>query len=163
MMSKPEFVKIKPIEFQLMTSKKNKKKNRHPRIIRYKQISISPNFDQCCVDRVIRETKMEKRAVSEDSIDQLIFYQYEGRPLIGIDLVEHGFYTKRETIDKYGVDKCQQQATIVLKLLKRYGYATFKRVGFTANTERLGETRAEREETYQMVERLLGKASESEV
>ena len=63
--------------------------------------------------------------------------------------------TTKGTIEHFGLEQCEQQASIVLKILQKYGYANFKRI--TLSTWRLGDTREERERNIQAFKRYIEK------
>ncbi len=57
----------------------------------------------------------------------LIVYQYKGRPLIQLNVKDGRFYTPASEIEAHGREAAQQQARIVLGILKKNGFSNTKR------------------------------------
>ena len=144
------WAEIEPIEYQI-----RKEKGRNPRIIRYRNLSFSLHLTQEIMNRIIKATKMKKNAVALNSGDQFVIYQYEGKPPVILDLLNQRVSTTKKALRQFGMRVCQQQASIVMRLLKKHGYAKFRRISVTVNTYRIGKNREDRKLTYKAIEDLL--------
>jgi len=63
--------------------------------------------------------KMENLTLNKD--DNLIVYQYKGRPLIKLNLKDGHFYAPASEIAQHGQEAVQQQAHLLLDNLKKKG------------------------------------------
>jgi hypothetical protein len=136
-----KFIQVEPMEYQ------------PKRIVRFRNIIISKRLNQPELDRIIKETKMRKKATSQTNPSEFLFYQYEDKPLIAYDLKDNNFYTTKGTLEHYGMMKCQVQAAILLKLLKKYNLARFRYV--TLSLYRTGRTLEDIELTFKGIKNLL--------
>lgn len=50
-----------------------------------------------------------------------IIYQYKDKPLIALNVVDGQFYTTQQMLEEYGIDYAQQQAYIIVEILKKHG------------------------------------------
>ena len=146
----PKLVKVEPIEYHYKM-----KGNRNPRIIRYRRLSFSSHITQVVMDRIIQKTKMKKKALAQQDPYQFIFYKYGNKPQIILDLLNETINVSEGTLKKHGMRTCQQQASLLLRLLKEHKYAHFKRISVTANPMRIGKTPEDREITFQAIKRLF--------
>jgi hypothetical protein len=159
-----ELVDVEPVEYH--NARKDFRENpvfnshcriHNARIIRYRNLSFSPNLTQKDIEFVIEHTRMKKRASVHNNPDRYLFYQYgDSKPLIILDMLERKICTTKGKLKEYGERICQQQASIVLRLLKKYKFANFKRVSVTANPWRIGRTKEDREITFKALNRLFG-------
>ena len=145
-----KLIEIEPVEYQYKLPG-----NRNPRILRYRGLSFSQNITQTILRRIISRTKMKKKASAQQNPDRYIFYEYDRKPQIILDLLNRSIHVTEGTLKKHGMRACQQQASILLRLLKRYGYANFRRISVTANPYRIGRTSEDREITFQALKRLF--------
>ena len=152
---KAEPIEIMPIEYHLKVQRK-----RHPRLQIYWDYSFSSKLTQSIMDRVVRQTNMKKRVSVQNNPDQFILWKYPGKPQICLDKLLRKVFVSRETLEHFGRKSCQQQASLVLRILKgtkkhAVGLANFKRISATFNPYRIGRTAKEREITFQAVHDLF--------
>jgi hypothetical protein len=145
-----ELAEIQPIEYQFKMPK-----YKNPRILRYRGLSFSPNLTQTILNRIIAKTRMKKKASAHQNPDRYIFYQYGQEPQIILDMLEHKIFVTKGTFKRFGERKCQQQASILMRLLKKHDYAHFKRISITLNPSRFGKTPEDREITCRALRYLL--------
>lgn len=113
-----DFIQVPPIEYQLRVREK-----KSPRIIRSWDIEYSQRLDQDKLDRVVREIHTRRKvSITRDSYHYL-FWQYKGEPSIALKLLTNEIGTTKGNLKLFGERKCQIQASIVLKVLKKYGPA----------------------------------------
>jgi hypothetical protein len=127
-----------------------------PRIIRYRDISFNPNLTRKDLEKVVSETNMQEKAYVDNNPDRYLFYRYGNRPLVIFDRLEKKICTTAGELKKFGERACQQQGSILLRLLKEHGHANFKRVTITANPWRIGYTKEDREITFRALHYLFG-------
>jgi hypothetical protein len=77
--------------------------------------------------------------------------------MIILDLLEKKICTTKGILEEYGERFCQQQASILMRLLKKHKQANFKRVTVTVNPYRIGTSVEDRKITYKAIEHLLEK------
>jgi len=140
-----DLVKVVPVEFDL----------KKDAIVRYYNIFINPNLTQEKFDEIIQKVKTKKKVSISENPESFIFYQYPKEPLIIIDRLNHRFLTTRGVWNYYSHEKIKHQATIILRILKKYKLAGFKRKRINIELERLGMSKEERKETYQEIERAI--------
>jgi hypothetical protein len=127
-----------------------------PRIIRYRDLNFDNNLTKQKLDQIVARTKMQRRVLVTQSFDRYLTYQYANKPAIVLDLLERKILTTKTAIETCGERSCQQQASILMRLLKEHGHANFKRVTVTANPDRIGHTKEDREITFKALHSLLG-------
>jgi hypothetical protein len=143
-----ELVELVPIEYRYSTTKKG----RVPAITWFKDLKISKRVNQAAINMIIEKIKTEEKVSTINNPDSLLYWQYPHRPLIIIDLrgKDPTINTTEGTIRHYGIQKCREQAAIVLKILHGHGYADFTRIAIS--TYRVGETKEERIRNLQFLE-----------
>lgn len=147
-MSKKESTEIMPIEYHLKVPKK-----KNPRLQIYWDYSFSPNLSQNVMDWIVQHTRKKKR-VSVQVLDELVLWHYPGKPQICLNKLTRKVFVSKKTLKQFGRKSCQQQASLVLRILKGtkkhpIGLANFKRISATFNPYRIGKTAKEREITFQ--------------
>jgi len=152
-MSIPIHVKVLPIEYQ--------KTAKYPRIVVYRNIKLSKHLTQGIFDRLIEETRMKEKARAVFNPDNYVIYQYGMKPMLILDLEANEVLTYETVIQHYGLRKVQQQATILLRLLKKYGYAKFKRV--VVSSYRMGNNLKENLEVFEAYQRLFFRTAHVEI
>jgi len=155
-MSDIKIVKLFPIEVRWSGTKGHR---RYPAIVWYRDLSISTRLNQEVINRIIKELETIGQVHTIENPDNILYWQYHNplKPLIIIDMRElpPTINTTEGTIQHFGLKECQIQAAIVLQILKRYGYANYKRV--TVSTWRLGETPEDRKKLYEAFEGIFRK------
>lgn len=154
-----DLVEVVPIEYQ--KGRREVQAGRmvtwhNPRIIRYRELSFNPHLNQKDLEKIIAKTKMKKKASAQKNSDRYLFYQYGKKPMIILDLVERIICTTKEILEEHGERACQQQASILMRLLKEHGHANFNRVTVTANPYRIGRTKDDRDITFKALHYLFG-------
>ncbi len=159
MLSEPtiDLVEVVPIEYHKARIDKKTRSVHSPRIIRYRHLSFNPHLTLKELEEIIKKTKMKKKVSVHNNPDRFLFYQYVGMPTIILDLVDRKICSTKDIIKKFGESACQQQASILMRLLKQHRHANFKRVTVTANPYRLGMTKEDRDISYKAIESLLRK------
>jgi hypothetical protein len=141
-------VELTPMEFRISGHKKGR---RYKAIVWFRDLKINRFstkhrgvLDQRSIDYILRDIKTKERIFTAQNSDNLLYWQYPNKPLIVIDLRERQpiIGTTEGNIEHFGMRRCQIEASIVLKILKNYGFAEFRRV--TLSTYRLGNTREQR-------------------
>lgn len=146
-MTEPQWIEIQPFEYQLL-------EGRFPRLVTYFGFKFSPALTQEVVNKVIEDLKTEKKISLIQNPNELLIWQYEGKPLIALSKSEGKVYTTQGTINHYGIDYCQKQAAYVLQILRKYNLANFTQYIVKLDFYRLGRTPEERKQTYDALERL---------
>lgn len=140
-----EIVKIYPVEYDLHGKP-------YPRIVVYRNIKVRNDLTQQHMEK-IKKLQLKREARTLSNPEHYLFYQYGEEPLIIIDLHTSEFLTTKPVIEYYGLMKVQHQASILLRLLKKCGYAKFKRI--VISTYRLGD-KEEAKRIFREYIRLLG-------
>jgi hypothetical protein len=121
-------VKVMPVEYR--------RRAKYPNITVYYDVKIKKNIKTSEIRSKIETIKTKKKPNITANPYHYLFYQYDNAPMIIIDLDTGEFLTTKHVIEHYGLWKVKQQASIVLRLLKRLGYADYKRR--VLSTYRLG-------------------------
>lgn len=150
-----KFIEVASIEYQANS-------NVSPRIIRFRNIKYSKRLDQDKLERIVREIHTRRRVKINRDAKHHLFWLYADQPLIILNLINNKIGTTEKTLKFYGKRKCQIQASIVLKVLKKYGLVSFRRVSLTVNPGRIGHTRKDRQITYNAWEEMLQSTSYAE-
>jgi hypothetical protein len=167
MLNKPliDLVELVPIEYH---------KGRHevqasgmvtwhnPRIIRYRDISFNSRLTQKDLEKIIGKTNVRKKVSVKKNRNRYLLYQYGNKPTIILDVVKRKIFTTKETLEKHGESTCQQQASILMRLLKEHKHVSFRRVSVTANPDRIGYTNEDRDITFNALHHLFGDYSRKE-
>lgn len=148
MFDQSKFVEVPAIEYQPKT-------NKNPRVIRFWNISLSIRLDQDSLDKVTKELHTKKKVSICRNSNNLLSWQYEGQPLVILDIINKRIGSTTRTIEEFGERKVQSQCSIVLKALKRYKLAQFRTASCTINRSRIGKTKEQRKITYEAWERML--------
>lgn len=155
-----ELVEVAPIEYHRGYREQDDRYQidrwHNPRIIRYRDLSFNPRLTQKELETIVAKTRMKKEVSVNSEQDRYIFYKYGKKPMIILDLVERKICTTNEALKENGERTCQQQASILMRLLMRYGHARFSRVTVTANPYRMGKTKEDRDITFQALHYLFG-------
>jgi hypothetical protein len=146
----PEFVEIQPFEYQVI-------KGRFPNLVTYFGFKFSPALTLEIIEKIIKDLKAKKKISIIENPNELLIWQYEGKPLIALSKKENKVYTTRGTIKKFTMEYCQKQGAYVLQILRKYGYATFTQYTVKLDPYRLGRTPEERALTFQALEVLSKK------
>lgn len=149
-MAQIDLVIIEPIEYRLRMGK-----YRNPRIIRYRSLGFSPNLTQAILNRIIEQTKLKKKTSALQNPDRYLFYEYGNQPIIVLDLLERTINTTTGTLKHWGMRKCQQQASILLRLLRKHHQAYFIQRSITCDPGDMGRTAEDREVTFQALHDLF--------
>jgi hypothetical protein len=128
-MAQPILVKIIPIEYQ--------KHNKYPRIVIFNNVKVNPDLTQQQFDEILQKANLKKKARGICNPHHYIFYNYSDEPMVVIDVETGEVFTTKTIIEYYGIRKAQIQASIILKILKRFGQAKFTRR--ILSTYRLGK------------------------
>jgi hypothetical protein len=137
----PEFVRVLPVDYQPTNRK-------YPRIVIPVEIEFSEDLTQEEMDFIAKNIKLKKEFKAISNPDNFIFCQYGEEPLIILDLNDNQILTTRTVIEHYGIKRVQQQASIILNYLKKYGLVKFRTR--TISMHKLGtiEEMKERIEAY---------------
>jgi hypothetical protein len=137
----PEFVRVLPVDYQPTNRK-------YPRIVIPVEIEFNENLTQEQMDFIAKNIKLKKEFKAISNPDNFIFCQYGEEPLIILDLNDNQILTTRTVIEHYGIKRVQQQASIILNYLKKYGLVKFRTR--TISMHKLGtiEEMKERIEAY---------------
>jgi hypothetical protein len=129
-----EFVKVTPVEYD----------RKRGRVIRYyrKNGRYFEKFDVGAFKLFLGGLNLKKEPEIIVNPGHLVFYQYPDKPLIVMDLDAGCFLTTEGTVEHFGWKKVRHQASILLRLLKKFGASQSKRKAI-----RYGKSR-EKAETY---------------
>jgi hypothetical protein len=142
-----ELVKITPIEFQLRTAEKGK----HPRIIVYRNIQFSRRLDQDILNKVTHHLVTQEKIETGVSESFLTWY-YFGKPEMWIDTINNELLAIPSIGFRFAnYEYCQQQATILLKVLKKFYLARYRTCSITYNPDKMGRTSEELEESLKVI------------
>lgn len=72
---------------------------------------------------ILGKTKVKLDNVLLKDESEFINYMYKGRPLIKLNIKDGQFYSLSSVIEEFGKEAVQQQAHIVLDILKTQGYS----------------------------------------
>lgn len=141
-------IEIIPVEFELRRGR-----GQNPRIRRYFNIQYA---DEISLDRILWISKAIKtrRKIRVELVDNryILWCYLGGKPSIFFDLLERNLKTTRDDLNGHGLSSCMHQASIFLRILQRFELASFTRITFTINFNRLGQTKNERDITYNAIE-----------
>ena len=100
----------------------------------------------------MKEGKIRNVEVEEEQ-GHLIRWQRKNRPPVLIDLREHCVKSELIALDAFDREDIEHQASIVLRLLKKFGFASFlrKRVSFLPSL--IGWNDIERRQYHDLIER----------
>ena len=124
-------VKIVPVEYR--------RQAKYPNITIYYDVKIRNDIKTDEFRSKLSTIKMKKQPNVTANPKHYLFYQFDNAPMIILDLNTTEFLTTRYVIEHYGIGKVQQQASILLRLLKRLNYADYKRR--VLSTYRLGRNK----------------------
>ena len=144
---KPKFVEIQPFEYQIYECD-------YPRLITYWGFLIDKNLTKEDLKKIIDDLNKKKPINVIENPDELLEWQYEGKPLVILSKIDNKIYTTQGTINHFGIRACQTQAANVLQILRKYGFANFTQWVVTLDPKRLGRTSEERVLTFEALERL---------
>lgn len=156
-MSKPTFVELTPIEYQVS------KQRQRARLITYYGFKFDTDLNQQIIQLIIEHMKHEKKLSVMTNPENRLIWQCEGKPLIAIDKEENKMYTTQGTIKYFGTKLCRSQAATVLQILRRYGYCNFTAYVIPLEPWRLGRNKKERMLTYEALEDLAKLASRKHI
>ena len=137
-----DVVEVLPVEF-------NYKKD-YIRI--YRKIKISPNLTQEKFNQIISKENLKEYPSIIGNPNCKIYYQYPNKPMIILDLQNNKILTNLDVWNTYQHHLIMHQASIILRILRKHHLANFKRALVTISTDRLGETKKERELTHKLIE-----------
>lgn len=122
------------------------------RCYRYLTVLISHRLTLEGLQQKFRENRIKNVCLSEDPT-RWISWQRKGRPIIYLDLERLRTRVAENTINEFDREDVEHQSSIVLRLLKRFGYATYlrKRVDFLPS--RIGYDELERRQYHELIER----------
>jgi hypothetical protein len=154
-------VEIMPIEYHKarlqLDRKKGKVLRKAPRLLIYWDFTVDPGLSQEKMEKMIHDVHMKKKAVVLENPDERIEYKYDREPnIIFLKKYPNKVFTTKAILDEYGEGKCQQQASIVMRMLRKYGYATFKQTSATFDPKRVGRTPEERKIVVKAMKNLFG-------
>jgi hypothetical protein len=88
---------------------------------------------------VLAKTKVKVENVTLKDEDNFLIYMYKGRPQIKLNTKEGQFYAPTSVVEEFGKEAVQQQAHIVLDILKNHGLSNANRgkETFQANARQL--------------------------
>lgn len=159
---KTRLVEIMPIEFRKGHWEFNKRRHKdvwkNPRLLVYWDFKIDPMPTKKDIEKIIiSKRNLKKTAVAVENADGSIEYRYGKEPKI-IILQKHPdkVFTTKADFEEFGKSKCQQQASIFLRLLREYEFAKFKQVSATFNPYRIGRTYEERKMVFEAAHNLFG-------
>jgi hypothetical protein len=155
-------VEISPIEFQQRAAKDDKLHHRHPRIIRFYDISFNPHLDQNMISRIVREMVFKNEPILQTNPDYFAIWQYPNQPQIYLSR-EGRFFVSEDTLSKYTLAPCQKQVSHIIKILKKYGMVKYRTVSITDNPSVMGRTDEELEETLEAIRNLRNKTWRKQV
>jgi len=153
MSDKIDLVKIEPIEYR--------PSDKYPRIIWYRNLSFDKDLTQRKLDIIKKKLILQRNISISCNPNQFLMWQYEGGPMIILDLKEGTINTTKGTVEHFGIGTCQQAASTLLRILRKYRHAKFKQVGIS--TYRIGETPQRRKELLETFERLKSIPKEEEI
>lgn len=135
-------LQVNPIEFQVFG-------HVNPRIIRFYDYSFSPRLDRNMIDKIMRNTNFYIPPAVETGPQYFLIWQYLLKPQIYLEKESQKFYASKDTLKQFGLQSCQRQASIILKILKRYKVARFRTASITNNPMKMGKSDKELEETFE--------------
>jgi hypothetical protein len=141
-MSDIDLITIKPIEWDF----------KRFRCFRYLRIKICPDVGKEKIEESLKESKI-KNVNIESNPDHWITWHRKDRPLIHIDLLEQCLKTPKTMLEEFDLEDIEHQASIILRILKRFHMATFlrKRVCFLPST--IGYDEEERQQYVELIQR----------
>ena len=141
-------VELIPIEFELRRGK-----TQNPRIRRYFDIRFADALSPERIEWILTRLKSKKRIKTEFIANRYILWHYgTTKPPLLLDLLERNLKTSLEVIHKYGEIRCMHQASIIMRILRRFELVSYRRTTFTLNFNRIGRTERERSITYRGIE-----------
>jgi hypothetical protein len=155
-------VEITPIEYQaarIEFRRTTRTTTRHnPRVIRYRDFRLDYQLSKGKLEEIITKIRIS-RSVSISGDERYINYRYTGKPVVIIDRIAEKLLTTTEDLEKYGERACQQSCSILMRILQKHRYASFKRISVTVDQYRMGKTKEDREITFRAIEYLVGNVS----
>lgn len=162
-----ELVEVFPIEYnpsqRYFSKKKRKYVKKNPRLQIYWGYSFSPHLTQANIERIVSHLRHRKEISVQSTPDGSIIWKYSGKPPIHLSITKGKTFVSKETLERFGRQSCQQQASYVLRVLKgsarqretRPTYAKFTRISVTCDPNRIGRNEIEREIYFQAVRDLF--------
>ncbi|MGB9914654.1 MAG: hypothetical protein ACPLOC_03790 [Candidatus Bathyarchaeales archaeon] len=116
-----EFVEIKqPVEYDL-------KRGVIRRYYRYGRRYFD-EVDADMLQALLDCLRLKKKPALMENPNELVLYQYPKKPLIVLDVRRGCFLTTRGTVEHFGWKAVRHQASIVLRILKKFKLSKAKRV-----------------------------------
>jgi hypothetical protein len=143
-------IRVEPVEYQKKVSV-----GKNPRIIRYRNlVKLFPISIEKLKENV-KHTRTKKVVTVEQYSTNHIAYQYGRKPQIILNTETAATFVTEKTFERHGERACQQQASILMRLLKDYYLINFVRVSNTLNPYRIGKNADDREITYRAFKHLM--------
>jgi hypothetical protein len=146
-MSDIKLMRIEPIEYD--------PKGKYPRIKWYRNLSFNKRLTLEMLNKIKQKLKIEREITVSSNTDRFLFWHYKGEPPIILDRLEGTINTTVGALNTYGLRACQQRASILLRILRKYKQANFKQV--SVSSYRIGDTPERRREIFEAYERLFFK------
>lgn len=162
-MIETKLVEVMPIEYTHKRRFYDRRLRRYvaknPRLQISWGYTFSPNLTQEILNTLVANFEHKDKINIQSNSDRFVIYHFERKPKIYLDKVANKMYVTRRTMKRYSRQHCQQQASLVLRILKgsekdrrrRPAYANFKRISVTCNPKRIGRTREERQIYFEAV------------
>lgn len=132
---------------------------KNPRLQIYWNYTFSRHLTQAVFDGILKDFKQKDKVKVSNNLDRFITYQFVGKPQIYLDKLTGKIYVTRGTLNYYSKQHCQQQAGMIMRILRgtkrqreiRPAYANFLRTSVTCNPDRIGRTKEERQIYFEAV------------
>lgn len=135
---------IKPIEYRPSM--------KYPQIVWYRDLIIDKDLTQKELNAIKKKVHLKKEVTIQNNPSVYLTWQYEDRPQLYLLKEDGKIYVSEGTLKEFGIGQCQQEASILLRILRKYKHASFKQV--VLSTYRLGDTPDQRERLLEAFNRL---------
>jgi hypothetical protein len=137
-----ELVPICPIEWDL----------KRFRCYRYLKVWISPELTRDMLEQKMMENRIKNVDLTENP-GLWITWERKNRVMLYIDLTYHCISVPKTLLSKFDIEDIEHQASIVLRLLKKFGFARFLRKMVSYLPSRIGVNELERRQYHELIER----------
>jgi len=144
-----EAVPIYPVEWDL----------KRFRCFRYLEVRISPELTKDVLEQQMMANHIKNVSLREKP-GLWITWERKNRVMLVIDLEHQCIGVPRIFLNKFDREDIEHQASIVLRLLKKFGFAKFLRKRVDYLPSKIGYTELERRQYHELIERGIRRREE---
>jgi hypothetical protein len=122
------------------------------RCYRYLELWVDPHMTKDELERFLKRYRIRNVALTENPL-HWITWQRRNRPLICIDMEHQCVKVPKASLIEFDIEDIEHQASMVLRILKKFHFAGFLRKRVDYLPSRIGYNEHEREQYHKLIER----------